>query len=61
VHHEVEELRVHYRATIPDMTARHVVVDLLASGRVARMKAVTRAAGLIPVDVAKVVGSNLEI
>ena len=42
VHHEAEELRVHYQATIPDMTARHVVVDLLASGQVARMKAVTR-------------------
>ncbi len=39
VHHEAEELRVHYRATIPEMTARHVVVDLLASGRVARIKA----------------------
>ncbi len=39
VHHEVEELRVHYRATIPEMTARHVVVNLLASGQVARMKA----------------------
>jgi hypothetical protein len=30
---------VHYRATIPEMTARHVVVNLLASGQVARMKA----------------------
>jgi len=30
---------VHYRATIPEMTARHVVVDLLASGQVVRMKA----------------------
>ncbi len=39
VHHEVEELRVHYRATIPETTARHVVVNLLASGQVARMKA----------------------
>jgi hypothetical protein len=39
VHHEVEELRVYYRATIPEMTARHVVVHLLASGQVARMKA----------------------
>jgi hypothetical protein len=39
VHHEAEELRVHYRATIPEMTARHVVVNLLASGQVARMKA----------------------
>jgi hypothetical protein len=39
VHHEVEELRVHYRATIPEMTGRHVVVNLLASGQVARMKA----------------------
>jgi hypothetical protein len=28
--HEVEELRVHYRATIPELTARHVIVDLLA-------------------------------
>ncbi len=39
VHHEAEEFRVHYRATIPEMTARHVVVDLLASGQVARMNA----------------------
>ena len=30
---------MHYRAPIPEMTARHVVVDLLASGRVARIKA----------------------
>jgi hypothetical protein len=35
VHHEAEELRVHYRETIPEMTARHVIVDLLASGQVA--------------------------
>jgi len=48
VHHEAEELRVHYQATIPDMTARHVVVDLLASGQVARMKAVTRPPGSRP-------------
>ena len=51
VHHEVEELRVHYRATIPEMTARHVVVNLLASGQVARMKAarlVTRPHGSRP-------------
>jgi hypothetical protein len=34
VHYEIEELRVHYRTTIPRETARHVVVDLLASGRV---------------------------
>ena len=39
VHHEAEELRVHYRATIPEMTARHVIGDLLASGQVARMDA----------------------
>ena len=39
VHHEAEELRVHYRETIPEMTARHVIVDLLASGQVARMNA----------------------
>ncbi len=39
VHHEAEELRVHYRATIPEMTARHVIVELLASGQVARMNA----------------------
>ena len=32
VHHEAEELRVHYR--IPGETARHVVLDLLASGHV---------------------------
>ena len=30
---------MHYRATIPETTARHVVVNLLASGQVARMKA----------------------
>ena len=34
VHHEAEEFRVHYRETIPEMTARHVIVDLLASGQV---------------------------
>ncbi len=34
IHYEAEELRVHYRATIPRDTARHVVLDLLASGRV---------------------------
>ena len=39
VHHEAEELRVHYRATIPRETARHVVLDLLASGRVPPMQA----------------------
>jgi hypothetical protein len=39
VHHEVEELRVYYRATIPETTARHVVVHLLAPGPVVRMKA----------------------
>ena len=27
VHHEAEELRVHYRETIPEMIARHVIVD----------------------------------
>ena len=51
VPHEVEELRVHYRATIPEMTARHVVVNLLASGQVARMNAgwlVTRPSGSGP-------------
>lgn len=32
---------MHYRATIPEMMARHVVVDLLASGQVARMKSGT--------------------
>jgi hypothetical protein len=51
VHHEAEELRVHYRATIPEMTARHVIVDLLASGQVARMNAgwlVTRPPGSRP-------------
>ena len=37
VHHEAEELRVHYRETIPEMTARHVIVDLLASGQVAQL------------------------
>ncbi len=48
VHHEVEELRVHYRETIPEMTARRVIVELLASGQVARMRAgwlVTRPPG----------------
>ncbi len=39
VHHEAEELRVHYRATIPRETARHVVRDLLASGRVPPVQA----------------------
>jgi hypothetical protein len=39
VHYEAEELRVHDRETIPEMTARHVIVDLLASGQVARMNA----------------------
>jgi hypothetical protein len=37
VRHDAEELHVHYRATIPEMTARHVIVDLLASGQVARL------------------------
>ena len=51
VHHEAEELRVHYRETIPEMTARYVIVDLLASGQVARMNAgwlVTRPPGSRP-------------
>jgi len=51
VHHEAEELRVHYRATIPEMTARHLIVELLASGQVARMNAgwlVTRPPGSRP-------------
>jgi hypothetical protein len=51
VHHETEELRVHYRAPIPEMTARRVIVDLLASGQVARMNArwlVTRPPGSRP-------------
>jgi len=39
VHYEAEELRVHDRETIPEMTARHVIADLLASGQVARMNA----------------------
>jgi hypothetical protein len=39
VHHEAEELGVHYGATIPRETARHVVLDLLASGRVPPMQA----------------------
>jgi hypothetical protein len=37
--HEAEELRAHDRATIPELTARHVIGDLLASGQVARMNA----------------------
>jgi hypothetical protein len=48
LHHDAKELRVHYRATIPEMTARHVIVDLPASGQVARMNAgwlVTRPPG----------------
>jgi hypothetical protein len=52
VHHEAEELRVHYRETIPEMTARHVIVDLLASGQVARVNAgrlVTRPPGSRPI------------
>ncbi len=51
VHHEAAELRVHYRETIPEMTARHVIVELLASGQVARMNArwlVTRPPGSRP-------------
>ena len=39
VHHEAKALRVHDRVTIPEITARHVIVDLLASGQVARMNA----------------------
>ncbi len=42
---------MHDRATIPEMTARHVVVNLLASGQVARMNAgwlVTRSPGSRP-------------
>ena len=39
MHYEAEELWVHDRETIPEMTARHVIVDLLASGQVARMNA----------------------
>jgi hypothetical protein len=34
IHHEAEELRVHYRATIPAEDARALVVTLLTSGRV---------------------------
>ena len=40
---------MHYRETIPEMTARHVIGNLLASRQVARMNAgwlVTRAAGV---------------
>jgi hypothetical protein len=33
--HEAEELRAHDRATIPELTARHVIGDLLASGPIA--------------------------
>jgi hypothetical protein len=43
VHHEAEELRVHYRETIPEMTARHVIVDLLASHFTAPAKPMRRA------------------
>ena len=39
VHHKAEERRVHDRATIPEMTARHVIGNLLASRQVARMNA----------------------
>ena len=38
VHYGAEELRVHHRAMIPSETARAVVVDLLASGRVPPMQ-----------------------
>ena len=51
VHHEAEEFRAHYRETIPEITARHVIADLLASGQVARMNAgwlVTRPPGSRP-------------
>jgi hypothetical protein len=37
VHHAAEELRIHDRATIPEMTSRHVIVDLLPSGQVAQL------------------------
>ena len=39
IHHEAEELRVHYRATIPADDARVLVVTLLASGRVPPLQA----------------------
>ena len=39
VHHEAEELRVHYRATIAPDEARAVVTALLASGRVPPLQA----------------------
>ena len=36
---------MHYRAPIPEKAARHVVVDLLASGQVAGMNAWARSPG----------------
>ena len=39
IHDQAEELRVHHRAMIPRETARHVVLDLLVSGRVPPMQA----------------------
>ena len=36
---------MHYRATIPEMAARQVVVDLLASGQVARRSPETLISG----------------
>jgi len=39
IHYQAEELRVHHRAMIRRETARHVVLDLLVSGRVPPMQA----------------------
>jgi len=39
VHHEAEELRVHYRATVNVDDARALVVTLLASGQVPPLQA----------------------
>jgi hypothetical protein len=51
VHHEAEEPGSTIGDTIPELTARDVIVDLLASGQVAQMNAgwvVTRPPGSRP-------------
>ena len=37
LHHAAEELRIHDRATVPEMTSCYVIVDLPASGQVAQL------------------------
>jgi hypothetical protein len=40
LHHEAEELRVHYRRAIPAETVRRVVRDVLGTGRVPPMQGI---------------------